>query len=296
MNDTPVTIREALDQASRVLQSLPGAAPRLEAEVLLSAVLGKPRSHLFAWPDRTPSPRQLHSFRELVARRTRGEPLAYLTGRREFWSLDLKVTPATLVPRPETERLVERALEQVPPEQPALIADLGTGSGAIAAAIASERPLATLVATDIDAAALAVAGENFRRLGLGNIRCRQGEWCDALPPGPHFDLIASNPPYVAEDDPHLQQQGLPWEPPVALTAGRDGLDALRRIARQAPKHLQPGGLLLLEHGHDQGAAVRGLLRSQGFRAIHTLLDLAGLERATEARWPGAGIPRSSVPE
>ncbi|HEC15390.1 MAG TPA: peptide chain release factor N(5)-glutamine methyltransferase [Sedimenticola sp.] len=280
---TRPTIREALREAGARLASRAGAAPRLEAEILLGLALDKPRSHLHAWPDKALRPQQQTGFRDLIERRSRGEPIAYITGRREFWSLELRVTPDTLIPRPETERLVERALELTPEGRPLRIADLGTGCGAIAAAIASERPRCRITATDRCAAALRVAEANFRRLGLTNITPESGEWCAALPRDEGFDLILSNPPYVPDGDPHLERGDLPWEPRDALAAGPDGLSEIRRIIGQAPSHLVPGGWLLLEHGCDQGAGVRELLAGNGFESIDTLRDLAGRERITEGR-------------
>ncbi len=284
----PATIGQALEIAQTHLSTLPDGTPRLEAEVLLAHILGTPRTHLIAWPDKRLSTRQQASFQALIRRRLQGEPLAYLTGQREFWSLPLMVTPATLIPRPETERLVERALELIPKDARREIVDLGTGSGAIAAAIATERPLSNIIATDVDSASLAVASANFLRLGLSNVTCRPGEWCTALPDQHHFDLILSNPPYVAEGDPHLQQDGLPWEPVAALTGGADGLRDICNIIRQAPAHLKPGGWLLLEHGFEQGSAVRNLLTLQGFQEARTLQDLAHRDRLSEGRMGAVG--------
>ncbi len=277
------TLQQALQQARQQLAALPGAAPRLEAEVLLSFSLGRPRSHLYAWPERPlEADRQAH-FSTLVARRIGGEPIAYITGQREFWSLDLRVTPETLIPRPESELLVELALTLIPPDRPLNIADLGTGSGAIAAAIASERPGCTLFATDISDAALRIARENFDRLGLARVQTRHGHWCEALPRNPSLDLIVSNPPYIPDSDPHLTQGDLPWEPRSALASGHDGLDDLRCITGQAATYLPPGGWLLLEHGCHQGTAVRRLLTAAGFQAVATHRDLSGQERVSKGR-------------
>lgn len=282
--ETVRTIAQVLKQATQPLTNRT-ALPRLEAELLLAFVLDTPRSHLFAWPEQCLNPDQLKRFQLLLARRLRGEPAAYLTGSKEFWSLELKVTPATLIPRPETEQLVERALQRTPSDRPFSVADLGTGSGAIAAAIASERPLSAVIATDSSSPALIVARQNFRKHGLRNIRCILGSWCEALPRHRKFDLIVSNPPYVATGDPHLQADGLPWEPANALTAGKDGLDDIRRIVKTAHPHLNPEGWLLLEHGFDQGSAVRGLLQQAGYQRICTLRDLEGRERISEASTP-----------
>lgn len=279
------TISQALRQAAGRLSGPSLADARLEAEILLAHVLDKPRTHLFAWPDARLDEDSRMRFERLVERRLRGEPSAYLTGRREFWSLELKVTAATLVPRPETELLVEQALDLIPVESTLQIVDLGTGCGAISAAIASERPACRVLATDSSAAALAVAVENFRRLGLDNISCRNGYWCTALPAGARFDMIVSNPPYVASDDPHLSADGLPWEPANALISGSDGLNDIREIVRTAREHLVPGGWLLLEHGYDQGKRILHMLRAAGYRDCSTVHDLGGMERVSRAQLP-----------
>ena len=275
------SIGQLLSRASARLAALEDSDPRLEAEILLAHLLKKPRSHLYAWPDRIPDPSLQQAFSTLLEQRLAGQPLAYLTGVREFWSLPLRVTPATLIPRADTERLVERALELIPAAEPWQIADLGTGSGAIAAAIARERPACRILATDLDQDALAVARDNLRRLGLENASCRAGSWCRALPPDLAFDLIVANPPYIAADDPHLQHHGLDREPRGALVSGSDGLDDIRHIASQAPAHLKPGSRLLLEHGFDQASRVGEILRQAGFRHIRSHRDLAGNPRITE---------------
>lgn len=282
---TAETISLALKQAAVKLSELPRTDPRLEAEILLAHVLDKPRTHLFAWPEGRLESAVRDRFEALVERRLNGEPSAYLTGNREFWSLELAVTHATLIPRPETEILVERALQLIPLESTARIADLGTGSGAISAAIASERPGCHLLATDNSATALAVASGNFKNLGLDNVHCRNGHWCSALPAQMHFDLIVSNPPYVASEDPHLTEDGLCWEPAGALISGADGLDDIRQIVATAADHLLPGGWLLLEHGYDQGEQVRKLLTNAGYRRCRTLRDLGGRERVSQGQRP-----------
>ena len=221
-------------------------------------------------------------FESLLARRAGGEPVAYLTGRRGFWTFELQVGPATLVPRPETERLVELALERVPAGVACDIADLGTGSGAIALALARERPLARVVATDASADALAVARANAVSLGIGNVGFLQGDWLAPLA-GRRFYMVASNPPFIALDDPHLGVGDLRHEPASALASGRDGLDAIRTIARDAPAHLSRGGWLLLEHGWTQGAAVRALLAAAGFEEVATGQDLERRDRVTFGR-------------
>jgi release factor glutamine methyltransferase len=255
-------LRERLAPAS------PSAA--LDAEILVATVLGVDRARLAA--------EELFALESLLRRRLDGEPVAYLTGRREFWSLDLAVTPDVLVPRPETEILVERALAAIAGlPQPAVL-DLGTGSGAIAIAIASERRDSSVSATDRSPAALAVARRNGARFAPANLRFFEGDWFAPVA-GARFEAIVSNPPYVAEGDAALAL--LAREPRGALVAGPEGLDALRAIAAGAAAHLSPGGRLLLEHGAAQGAAVRALLAGAGLRAVETFRDLAGHERVTE---------------
>jgi release factor glutamine methyltransferase len=274
------TISELLQHGRELLSQAQQEDFHLAAEVLLAASLEKNRSHLLAWPERTVNTEQAALYRNFLQRRLKGEPIAYITGQREFWSLPFRVTPDTLIPRPETELLVEKALELAPPGAELNIADLGTGSGAIAVIMSRERPRCHIYATDHSAATLEIARENSRRLNAKKIRFQQGDWCRALPAEVRFDLILSNPPYVAEHDPHLKQDGLPWEPASALVSGSDGLDDIRRIAHEAPSHLVTGGSLLLEHGYDQGDAVRRILRGQGFSEVNTLADLAGNDRLT----------------
>jgi release factor glutamine methyltransferase len=277
----PGTLQSLLSTAAKALFAT-SDSPRLDAELLLAHALGKDRSYLRAWPERTPTPEQESEFEALLARRLAGEPIAHLLGVREFWSLALKVTPDTLIPRPETELLVERALLRIPADRPATVADLGTGSGAIALAIASERPAARVLATDRSPAALAVARDNARALAIGNMEFREGDWCAGLPAG-HFDLILSNPPYIAARDPHLAQGDARFDPRSALVSGPDGLDDLRRIIPGTWICLKPGGWLLVEHGHDQGPAVEALFAAAGYRDIRDLTDLAGKPRVTEGR-------------
>ncbi len=255
-----------------------------DAELLLAHALDASRSWLVAHAADAVDPALAARYHALVERRAAGEPVAYLTGRRGFWTLDLAVDAAVLIPRPETERLVELALERLPPDAAASIADLGTGSGAIALALASERPRADVLAVDASAQALDVARGNAARLGIGNVRFAQGHWCAPLS-GERFNLIASNPPYIASDDPHLAQGDLRHEPPMALASGADGLDAIREIVRAAPPHLRAGGWLLLEHGWEQGGAVRALLRAAGFTAIATEQDLEHRDRVSFGRLP-----------
>lgn len=257
---------------------------RLEAELLLLHVLGKPRSWLIAHADDELDDTQVQAFDALVQRRRGGEPVAYITGHRGFWTLDLEVTPATLIPRPETELLVELALARM--TATARVADLGTGSGAIALALARECPTARIVATDASADALAVAARNAARHDIRNVRFAHGNWLAALA-GERFDLIVSNPPYIEADDPHLAQGDLRFEPASALAAGPDGLDDIRQIVAQARDHLEPGGSLLLEHGWNQGPAVREVLSAAGYRDVFTEQDLEQRDRVSGGTWPGA---------
>ncbi len=265
---------------------------RLDAELLLMRVLEQPRSYLYSWPEQPLGSQQLASFNELLARRLAGEPVAYLTGWREFRSLPLEVTPATLIPRPETELLVSLALDRLPLDRVADVADLGTGSGAIALAIAQQRPRALVVASELSNAALAVARRNAERLGLSRVEFVQGSWCDALPDRP-FDLIVSNPPYIAAGDPCLRD--LRFEPSLALIAADAGLGALQAIIDRAPAHLGIGGWLLLEHGHDQAAAVGELLAAAGFDQCMVHRDLAGHDRVSLGRMLSRPAPSAARP-
>lgn len=256
---------------------------RRDREVLLCEAAGLTRAQVLAYPERPLEPAVAERLDGWVARRRAGEPVAYILGRREFWGLELEVGPAVLVPRPETELLVEAAMARA--DACRRLLDLGTGSGAIAIAVAVEatrRGLALeIVASDRSEPALAVARRNAARHGV-EIAWRRSDWFLNVPE--RFDLIVSNPPYVPERDPHLA--ALACEPRAALAAGPDGLQAIRAILGGAPAHLEPGGWLLLEHGFDQGDAVRALLEAAGFRAVETLIDLAGHERVSLGRWPG----------
>ncbi|MGO1002142.1 peptide chain release factor N(5)-glutamine methyltransferase [Lysobacter sp. CA196] len=274
---------ERIDAALCSARALIG---RGEAELLLAHALERPRSWLFAHDDHVMDAEVAQRYRRLVARRVAGEPVAYLLGQRGFWRFDLAVTPATLIPRPETERLVELALARLPEDCDLAVADLGTGSGAIALALAFERPRARVVAVDFSMDALEVARANAASLQLGNVEFRHGDWFAPLA-GERFDLIASNPPYIEDDDIHLQQGDLRHEPRSALASGADGLDAIRVIACDAPMHLQPGGWLLIEHGWEQGAAVRALLSAAGLVDAVTERDLEDRDRVSLARKPGA---------
>ena len=254
----------------------------LDAEILLAQVLGTTRAALAAAPGRTLAPSQAAMLESLARRRMAGEPIAYLIGRREFWSLELEVTPDVLVPRPETELTVELALGVLAQASRPAVLDLGTGSGAIALALARERDDAAVTAVDASAAALAVAQRNARKLGIGNVRFLRGSWYEPVA-GLRFEAIVSNPPYVAEDDPALA--ALAHEPRLALVADREGLGALASVCSGARAHLWPGGSLILEHGTSQGAAVRGLMSDSGLIEITTHRDLASHERVSRGMAP-----------
>ncbi len=260
--------------------TLSGQEARREAELLVSRVTGLGRAGLIAQSDRLLTEAEHSAIQALVNRRRSGEPIAYLLGRREFFGLVLDVSPAVLIPRPETELLVETALDRLPHERHCSVLDLGTGSGAIALAIASHRPHAEVLATDASAEALVVAQSNAHSLGLSNVRFAHGSWFDAVAEGVMFDLITSNPPYVAGGDPHLTQGDLRFEPAIALTPGGDGLDAYRAIVSEAARFVKPEGWLMFEHGWDQGPAVRELLEGSGFTAVSTLVDLEHRDRVT----------------
>lgn len=259
-------------------------SPRLDAELLLARALDLPRSYLYAHQDDVLDDAAVARFFDAVARRREGRPLAHITGEKEFWSLALAVGPEVLVPRPETERLVELALREIPRRDECDVLDLGTGSGAIAVALASERPACRVVATDLSPEALTVAQHNAARHGLGNIEFVHGDWTGPLG-GRSFDIIVSNPPYIREQDAALDR--LRFEPVTALTAGRDGLDAIRVLARDCGRLLKPSGTLLLEHGADQELDVARILEAAGWDAIECFTDLAGRPRVTRARNPSS---------
>lgn len=259
-------------------------SPRLDAELLLAHALGQSRSYLRTWPEREPDAAQCAAFAALLERRRAGEPVAYLLGRQGFWSLDLEVAPHTLIPRPDTELLVETALA-LGPGGPARVLDLGTGTGAIALALACERPAWQVLGVDRVSEAVQLAERNRARLGLGNARFVESVWFSALV-GEHFALIVGNPPYIAADDRHLSEGDVRFEPASALVAGEDGLDDIRRIVAEAPEHLEAGGWLLLEHGYDQAEAVRALFAARGFAAVESRRDLGGHQRITLGQWTG----------
>ncbi len=253
----------------------------LENRILLCHATGLSRVQLITQGDRPLSSDEAARLDALVARRLRGEPIAYIVGRREFFGLDFQVGPAVLIPRPDTELIVELALERLPRQAPRLL-DMGTGSGAIAVAVAHTRPDAAVTALDVSPDALAVAQANATANGA-RVRFLHSSWFDALDAGDIFDVIASNPPYIAAGDDHLAQGDLRFEPVGALTDHADGLSALRTIITGSPRHLVPGGWLLLEHGYDQAAAVRTLLLDAGFADVQSWQDLAGIERVSGAR-------------
>ncbi len=274
-----VEISTALAEATARLRPLSDSA-RLDAEILMAMALDVSRSYLFTHPEDSLDPAAVGRYAAFLERRCSGEPMAYITGEKEFWSLPLMVSPATLVPRPETELLVERALREVPRRAPFRVLDLGTGSGAIALAIAKNCSNSDVVATDVSAGALAVAQQNARQLEVANIEFLQGDWTEPVT-GQNFDLIVSNPPYVNSDDPALQQ--LQYEPLQALAAGADGLDAIRRISRGCLSLLTAGQLLMLEHGARQEAGVAVILAEDGWTVVECLSDLAGRPRVTVAQ-------------
>ncbi|MBP6612338.1 MAG: peptide chain release factor N(5)-glutamine methyltransferase [Aquabacterium sp.] len=272
---TALTVAQALAQARSC------GVDRLDAHLLLGHVLGRSRTWLLSHDTDLLDPEAQARYLALLARRAEGEPAAYLLGDKEFFGLNLRVTPDTLIPRPDTETLVHWALEHLPADQPRRVLDLGTGSGAIALALAHERPLAEVTAVDASPGALQVALDNASALGL-RLRGLLGSWFTPVA-GERFDLIVSNPPYIAEGDPHMA--ALRFEPETALTAGPDGLDDLRQIIDQAPHHLAPGGWLLLEHGFDQANAVMQLLQNRGFLEVSTRFDLGPQARCTGGRLP-----------
>jgi release factor glutamine methyltransferase len=273
---------------------LPADEARVDAQILLQHALNVTRAWLIARTDQALDSEQQARFASLLQRRLRGEPVAYILGNREFYGLDLSVAPGVLIPRPDTETLVEAALglipENAPPSQPTAgrahplrVLDLGTGSGAIAIAIAVHRPEAAVTAVDQSEAAVAIARQNADKLGAANLRLLRSDWFSELG-GATFDLIVSNPPYIADSDPHLSEGDLRFEPSSALASGADGLDDIRRIVAAAPAHLERGGWLLLEHGYDQAERVAYLLSDAGFSNVCHVRDLAGIQRITLGRW------------
>jgi len=276
-------IRELIDEGAARLRRV-ADDPRHEAEILLGAALGKPRSFLLAHPERqVVDCEATDRYESQVTRRAHGEPIAYILGEKEFWSLPLAVEPDVLIPRPETELVVERALAHLAKDGPCDVLDLAAGSGAIALAIASERQRCHVTGTDVSPDAVTLAIRNAVRLGLERVEFHVGAWFAPVH-GQAFDLIASNPPYIADDDTRVEPAVRRYEPHAALYAGPTGLEALSEIAKGAGAHLKPNGWLVLEHGDTQGVAVRGLLAAAGFDSIVTHRDLAGHERCTEGQY------------
>lgn len=254
-------------------------SPSLDAAVLLCHVLDKPRSYLMTWPEKALTLSQQTQFEALLARRLSGEPVAYIIGEREFWSLPLKVAPSTLIPRPDTERLVEVALD-ITQQQTGPILDLGTGTGAIALALASELPARQVLGIDLKHEAKELAEYNATRLNIKNVTFAQGSWFDSIPSGQKFALIVSNPPYIDEADPHLSQGDVRFEPKSALVADENGLADIRHISNIARQYLETEGWLAFEHGYDQGPAVRQILSQFGYDQVVTEKDYGGNDRVT----------------
>ena len=280
--DFDLSIRQYLDDGAAILRAV-SESPRLEAELLMGLVLRKPRSYLHAWPEQRLSDEQATRYEALLRQRFSGEPIAYMTGVREFWSMPLKVTPQVLIPRPETELLVEKTLLRLPEDQELRVLDLGAGSGAVALAIAKERPRATVVGVDISLAALDVARFNARLQKIGNVEFRESDWFDAVR-GEKFDIVIGNPPYVAEDDPHLGRGDARFEPRLALDAGPGGMECFRAIVDRAHNYIVRQGWLLLEHGPTQHMPLRRLLEAQHYHEITIHKDAAGRDRVTECRF------------
>lgn len=276
------TIKEALQDAQARLADTSGSA-QLDAEVLLAHAIESNRTYLHTWPDKKLTPEQQQTFQQLIKQRLNGVPVAYITGYREFWDMTLQVTQDTLIPRPETELMVEMVLEKIPPDAQWNIADLGTGSGAIALAIARERPGCQVTATDSSAAALAVAKANAQRLNISNVRFIEGHWFQPIE-NDQFEIIVSNPPYVHPSDPHLQKGDLRFEPTQALQSIPDGLRDIRIISNAARGHLTPPGWLILEHGFDQGTAVMERLQELGYEDVTVVDDLSHNERICIGKW------------
>lgn len=270
-----------------------GDSAQLDAEVLLAHALECSRTYLRTWPEKLLSSEQQTQFQQFISRRAAGEPIAYITGKREFWDMTLQVTPDTLIPRPETEHLVELALEKIPLESRWQIADLGTGCGAIALAIARERPQCKIFASDKSTAALTVAQNNASHLGIKNISFIEGDWFEAFSNQQEeqqieqrFEMIVSNPPYIHPDDQHLDQGDLRFEPTQALRSKPDGLADIQAISNTAREYLVSPGWLILEHGYDQGAAVKNIFETLGYSQVSTIEDLAKNERISIGKWDG----------
>jgi release factor glutamine methyltransferase len=255
----------------------------LDAEILLCQALNQSRSHLRAWPDKQLQPEQIKAFKALLAQRRQGTPIAYITGNREFWSRDFQVSPDVLIPRPDTELLIELSLKLIPADEPVKVIDLGTGSGIIAITLAAERPHAHISATDFSLAALRIAQVNAEKHRINNIQFYHSNWFADVP-DTQFDLIVSNPPYIAEDDVHLQQGDVRFEPQSALSAPEQGLADIRTIAGAARNYLKPGGHLLIEHGYNQQQQAQTLFKDLHYDNVQTYKDLSGQPRVTHGQW------------
>ncbi len=269
------TISSLLANTTQQLEQTSTSAA-LDAELLLAFCMQKDRSYLLAWTEVVPSVEQQTHFQQLIEKRLQGIPIAYLLDTKAFWTLELIVNPAVLIPRPETEHLVEIALEKIHHIPNPKILDLGTGSGAIALALATERPDATIIAADASATALTIAQANKTKYQLDNVQLLQSDWFGAIS-AMHFNLIVSNPPYIETNDPHLQGD-IHYEPQQALTSGVDGLDAIRTIVTQAKAYLKPDSFLILEHGYNQGNRVRDLLTEASFNHVKSIKDYTQIER------------------
>jgi len=279
---TETTLGQCLRRAVEL--SVISDSPRLDLELILAQLLGRDRTWLFTWPETPLTPEQLAEFERALQRRLAGEPVAHIIGRRDFWTLSLQVDNSTLIPRPDSERLVELALELTAGRGRGRALDLGTGTGALALAFASERPGWQVTGVDVSADAVALAERNRRALTLDNVTLAQSDWFAALTPGERFELIFANPPYIDPEDPHLSQGDVRFEPRSALVAGNQGLADIEQIVHTAPRFLAPGAWLLLEHGWDQGPAVRDRLAAAGFSAPVSHRDLGNRERVTQGRW------------
>lgn len=275
-------IEQILKRAEQQLTSC-SDSPRLDAEILLASILKKNRSYFIAFPEVVPDKAEQEQFKKLLAQRLEGLPIAHITGRREFWSLDLNVNQHTLIPRPDTEILIEYILQNFT-EENLKVADMGTGSGAIALALASEKPDWEITATDQSRQALETAQSNATKLGFNNVSFKQGSWFEALEDN-NFDLVISNPPYIPATDPHLTQGDVRFEPDSALVSGEDGLDDIRYLIQHAVDYLKQDGWLILEHGYDQKQSVKDLLTAAGYRQITQKDDYAGNPRMTAGLAP-----------
>jgi len=276
------SIKSVLRDAADSLALISGSA-LLDAEILLCQALNQSRSHLRAWPDKQLQPEQIKAFKALLAQRRQGTPIAYITGNREFWSRDFQVSPDVLIPRPDTELLIELSLNLIPTDESVKIIDLGTGSGIIAITLAAERPHAQISATDFSLAALRIAQVNAEKHRINNIQFYHSNWFADVP-DTQFDLIVSNPPYIAEDDVHLQQGDVRFEPQSALSAPEQGLADIRTIAGAARNYLKPGGHLLIEHGYNQQQQAQTLFKDLHYDNVQTYKDLSGQPRVTHGQW------------